>query len=60
MTARPLVTQPAMTYRNRTIYVSILGVPGEFKPTPVSCELGEPPHSAPARRLSGAEFDNAI
>ena len=45
------MTEPAINYRNRTIYLSVLGVPGEFKPTPVICELGEPPHSATAHRL---------
>jgi hypothetical protein len=51
MTARPLVTEPAIAYRNRTIYLSVVGLPGEFNPTPVICEQGEPPHRATARRL---------
>ena len=41
----------AVVHRGRTIYVAVVGVEGEYRATPIVCELGDPPHAKTSRRI---------
>jgi len=46
-----MATPPSELYRNRTIYVAVIGIDDEYQATPIVCDRGDPPHAKSARRL---------